>query len=39
MATILTIATSSRRLMPPLVRATCDLLKELAPTHLQARRD
>ncbi|MDP3670996.1 MAG: LysR substrate-binding domain-containing protein [Telluria sp.] len=39
MATILTIATSSRRLMPPLVRATCDLLKELAPTCLQATRD
>jgi len=39
MATILTIATSSRRLMPPLVRQTCDLLHELAPAHLQTRRE
>lgn len=36
MTTILALATSSRRLMPPLVRETCALLHELALTHLAA---
>jgi LysR family nitrogen assimilation transcriptional regulator len=35
LASILSLATSARRLMPPLLRQTCDLVHELAPTHLQ----
>lgn len=38
MSTILTVATSSRRLMPPLVRETCQLLQELALIHLNTNK-
>lgn len=37
MVAVLSLATSARRRMTPLVRETCTLLHELAATHLKAR--